>query len=346
MRRYLLPLAFASVASQSAHAGQPKCEDYYNGMASALAPAASRWCAEGDVMTWQSRDWNEPIELFYHCEGDPTAPAIYLQHGWPTSGFDFQDLSSQLATDFYVCALDTPGYGFSDKPDGYPYSILEDAYIVETFIEDVMQAHTVTLLTHDKGDSVGLELLVRLQTGTADFALQRHVLLNGSIILGEADISWFQKALLNDRTGPRLSRRLTGAQLAAALGDSTYNPGLTEQEEAEWATVFDFDDGTDRLHQTIQYLNEREEHEHTRWLAALADSPTPTVLVWGEMDPIAGPDVADTVWTDVLLPRAAPAEYWRLPNASHYVQNDRMADVEAIIRGDLPSYPTYLYAHR
>jgi len=68
-----------------------------------------------------------------------------MQHGWPTSSSDFQELSAALSSDFFVCALDTPGYGFSDKPDGYPYSMLVDAEIVETFIETIMKVDEVLL---------------------------------------------------------------------------------------------------------------------------------------------------------------------------------------------------------
>jgi len=285
-------------------------------------------------MTWQSADWPSPIELFYHCAGDPSAPAVYLQHGWPTSSFDFQELSAALSADHFVCALDTPGYGFSDKPDGYPYSILEDGEIVQTFIEEVMGVDEVMLLTHDKGDSVGLELLHRLLNGSASFALTGHVLLNGSIHLEQAQISPFQSALLDPDSGPQLAAKLDGAALAALLGANTYSPPLTEADKAELASVFDFDDGTAVLHQTIQYLVERSMYEDDRWLAALANSRVPTTLIWGELDPVAVPAVADYVWNEVLSTRPAPAEYWRVPCGNHYVQRDRTPDVLAIVRNE------------
>lgn len=317
----------------------PRCISYYDESLIDQAPNAARWCREGAVMTWKSADWPSPIELFYHCEGEPSDPAIYLQHGWPTSSFDFQELSAALSSDYYVCALDTPGYGFSDKPDGYPYSILEDGEIVQTFIEDIMEADEVLLLTHDKGDSVGLELLHRYVNGSADFVLTRFIILNGSVRLDQAQISTFQTALLDLESGPGIVDQITGDSLASLLGVSVYSPPLTDTEVADLASVFDFDNGTAVLHQTIQYLAERSIYENDRWLKALADSIVPTTLIWGELDPVAVPAVADYVWNEVLSTRPAPAEYWRVPCGNHYIQNDRTQDVLAIVRNEeLPSH--------
>lgn len=312
----------------------PRCVAYYEGELAARAPEAARWCREGHVMTWQSQRWPTPIQLFYHCEGDPDGRAVYLQHGWPTSSFDFQALSADLATDHLVCALDTPGHGFSDKPDGYPYSLLEDGAIIQTFLEDVMHVDEVVLLAHDRGDSVGLELLHRYLSGPADFVPSRLVLLNGSIHLEQARISSFQRTLLDPDTGPGLAAGLTGTFLASALGGATYSPPLTDAEKVELASVLDFDDGTAVLHQTIQYLEERRVYEDDRWLAALSESRVPAALVWGDMDPVAVPAVADFVWDHVLAVRDAPASYWRVPCANHYVQHDRPADLAAILRAE------------
>jgi pimeloyl-ACP methyl ester carboxylesterase len=75
-------------------------------------------------------------------------------------------------------------------------------------------------------------------------------------------------------------------------------------------------------------------------LAALAESRVPTTLIWGELDPVAVPAVADYVWNEVLARRPAPAAYWRVPCGNHYVQNDRPAEVLAIVRGEaLPAQP-------
>ena len=321
---------------------EPACTDIL-----ASGGAAAAWCQGGEAFAWDGAGW--PVEIFFRCDGEPSATAIYAQHGWPSSSFDFEEIFQRLSEDYYICALDTPGYGFSGKPSGYAYSILDDAALVDHFLVDVMGVSEVVLLTHDKGDSVGLELLHRTQQaalmGTPrPYQITQHILLNGSIHLEQAELSVFQMALWNANTGPALADRLSGAEVAAAMGGSVYSPPMAETLENEWAAVYDYGDGTDVMDETIQYLTERETMEDTPWLDALGKSEIATTLIWGEQDPVAVTDVADHVWDEVLAQGTAPAEYWRLPCANHYVQEDRPQDVVEIVRHAITGSPVQLAA--
>jgi len=61
--------------------------------------------------------------------------AILMIHGYPTSSFDYVPLFDDLKNKYYACALDTPGYAFSDKtPGGYDYSIDDDTRLVDSIM--------------------------------------------------------------------------------------------------------------------------------------------------------------------------------------------------------------------
>jgi pimeloyl-ACP methyl ester carboxylesterase len=110
---------------------------------SELSNLAQDWQDAGSYITWTS---NIPanakfgeLNVFTIQKGDPTNHGIVFIHGYPTSSFDFTDLFDLLSTDYYVCAIDTPGYGLSDKPrDGYIYSIKDDAQLADYYIRDVL----------------------------------------------------------------------------------------------------------------------------------------------------------------------------------------------------------------
>ncbi len=61
-----------------------------------------------------------------------------------------------LSTGFRVCALDFPGYGFSDKPQGRGYSLTRDAELIEFYLSQVLGAEAGVIVAHDRGDSVAL----------------------------------------------------------------------------------------------------------------------------------------------------------------------------------------------
>jgi pimeloyl-ACP methyl ester carboxylesterase len=241
--------------------------------------------------------------------------------------------SPKLDNDFYICALDTPGYGFSDKPKGsYHYTILDDARLTDYFIRDIAKITDFTLVTHDKGDSVGLAMLNIYQAYlTKPYTLHLHVILNGNIFLPLAKLTSAQKLLLNPIVGPILSSFLDGELFAKGLARSTYTPELANGEIQALASIFDYQGGTSVEYAIIQYLNERKVNEVT-WLKALANSDVPTTLLWGDLDEIAPVAVPDYAWENYLKQRAVTSTYWRIPCANHYLQVDQPAIVANIIR--------------
>jgi pimeloyl-ACP methyl ester carboxylesterase len=82
-------------------------------------PRAEDWRNRGGYFSWRpaARDAG-PVEIFHVELGDPGAPVLLLIHGWPTSSIDWYSVAGPLSARFRVCALDFPGYGFSDKPWG------------------------------------------------------------------------------------------------------------------------------------------------------------------------------------------------------------------------------------
>jgi pimeloyl-ACP methyl ester carboxylesterase len=304
------------------------------------ASASAAWCNRGSYFTWASTTTPDTtLQIYWGCAGDVSRPAIYMNHGFPTSSFDFNALVDDLSSSYRVCWLDTPGYGFSDKPAVYTYSIFEDAAIVDHFIRSVARLESFALLTHDKGDSVGLELLRQYgeKVGAGQdpgYAITQHFLLNGNIYLPLANLSGLQLSLLDPETGDEYADSLSGTQLALTLGVATYSPPLTARPMNDLAAVFDYQDGTSVMDSTVQYLNEREDYEDT-WLEALANTSVPLTIIWGEKDTIAPTAVADYAWDHYVAPRTAPARYYRHPCANHYLPSDHAADVATIVRASM-----------
>jgi pimeloyl-ACP methyl ester carboxylesterase len=315
------------------------CMEFYAGMENPPA-AAQEWCQAGEYFSWESTlpvnaDF-EALNIYHICQGDPENPAILMIHGYPTMSFDYAPLFDELRNDFYVCALDTPGYGFSDKPlGGYDYSIDDDARLVDEFIREIAGLDDFTLLTHDKGDSVGLALLQIYQAyDEKPYLINHHFITNGNIYLPLAQLTNAQKMLLNPIIGPLISPLMTGTRAAANLADLAFATTLPQSEIDSYASIYDYQNGMAVMHEITEYLNERSENE-VGWLETLAKSEIPTTLIWGEQDEIAPVRVPDFVWENYLADRETPAAYWRIPCADHYLQVDEPELIASIMRTTL-----------
>ncbi|HET7844343.1 MAG TPA: alpha/beta fold hydrolase, partial [Xanthomonadales bacterium] len=118
--------------------------------------------------------------IFTRKGGDADAPALLLVHGFPTASWDWAALWSALARTHRVVALDLLGFGFSAKPRGHAYSVVEQAALCESLLRD-LGLREYRVLAHDLGDSVAQELLARRIDGGDRPRLDGVVFLNGGL---------------------------------------------------------------------------------------------------------------------------------------------------------------------
>ncbi len=296
---------------------------------------AGEWLHAGgffEFSTPATRGDPRKLRIFHAEFGDPDAPTLVLLHGFPTSSVDWYDVVGALSHQHRVCVLDLPGFGFSDKPKGERQSLQRDSELLGYYLAEVLGAHTGAVVAHDRGDSVALVFAERCASPGAPFELSHLVLSNGNMFLPLSNLTDFQRLVLDPESAPQVLEALTPELLAAGMGQSTFTPprALDDPTIAALAHTFAVNDGIAVLHDTIQYLVERSEHERA-WLESLSGSTVPTTLVWGLCDVVAPLRVANYIWDTYLAAKPGANEFWVLPRANHYLQNDQPQELAEII---------------
>lgn len=296
-----------------------------------------RWKAGGSFFTWSSTEPannGRTVQVFYTCLGDAARPPLLLVHGFPTSSFDFRGLAQDLQNDFRVCTLDFPGYGLSDKPTGYRYTLADDARLLRRFVTEVIAKPEIVLLSHDRGDSVALNLIQLLQTETAPpVRISQLFITNGNLYLPLANLTEFQKRMLDPATAPAAVKAVNAQLLAVGMGQTQYTPPLRadDPEVGALATLFAMPAAIEVIPATIQYLNERRQFE-VSFLESLKASRIPATIMWGVHDMVSPVRVAEHVYNTALKERTTYGAFWLMPCANHYVQHDQPAAIAAVVR--------------
>lgn len=283
-----------------------------------LTPRVEAWRAAG------ARESVGEHEVFVRAIGGE-GPALVLLHGFPSSSYDFRELLPLLAPN-PILTFDMLGFGLSEKPRGFGYSLFRQADLVEELVRRHLGADPCFVVGHDMGTSVSTELMARDIDGKLGFELAGVLLFNGSIVLERASLTPSQK-LLRSRLGPlaaRLSNRRVFRQQFGSLFTEEH-PLSEEEAEDQWSLIR-AGGGRTMGHELIAYLDERIEHAG-RWHGAIRDWPGPLSLAWGMRDPVATPAVLEAV--RALRPEA-PCE--ELPDLGHYPQLEDPARVAAALR--------------
>ncbi|MEL6194186.1 MAG: alpha/beta hydrolase [Bacteroidota bacterium] len=245
------------------------------------------WKAKGQYFSHKGHD------IFYVEEGQ--GETLLLIHGFPTASWDWWQMWSTFAKKYHVLAIDMIGFGFSAKPKGYPYSILDQADIHEAFLEG-KGVDKAFVISHDYGDTVAQELLARCEdrrkTGETGFQIEKLCFLNGGLFPETHKALLIQKLLMSpigSLIGNMLNRKKLGKNFMNIFGPNTQP---TEEELDEFWELIMHNNGKAITHLLIRYMAERVAHR-ARWVGGMQETDVPLRLINGTFDPISGGHMAD-----------------------------------------------------
>jgi pimeloyl-ACP methyl ester carboxylesterase len=284
---------------------------------STFSQPTRRWLAEGRHIDIGGR------RIFVYERG--SGPAVLLLHGFPTSCYDWRGVIDLLSDNHRCLALDFPGYGLSDKPLAYSYSLFQQADVVEGLAQalGVSDAHIVS---HDVGTSVHTELLARAQEGRLAFRIRSSTFLNGSMLQEMATITPFQKIMGSNETLPQgiaICDNMTVNYVAGLKAIMKRPECLSEDDAVVMNELLRYQDGNKRIPAIAGYMRERYVNKE-RWIGALKSQRTPVHLIWADGDPVANVEMGRA------LSREVPqARYTELPGLGHFLL---MEDPKAVAK--------------
>jgi pimeloyl-ACP methyl ester carboxylesterase len=286
-------------------------------MVDSPSPAFLAWREQGRTFRHRGH------AIFYALGG--SGPWLLAVHGFPSASWDWHPLWPEVTARFRVVAPDMIGFGWSDKPRPYEYSILDQADLHEGLLRE-LGAERVHVLAHDYGDTVTQELLARhedrVRRGESGLAIDSICFLNGGLF-PESHRPRAVQRLLASRLGPVVGRLSSKRTLAKGLTDvfGKDTPPSTVLIDELW-TLLRHADGHRVLHRLIGYMAERRAHRE-RWVGALTTSSVPLRLIDGAADPVSGAHLAARYRELVPNPDVV-----LLPKVGHYPQ---IEDASAVL---------------
>lgn len=247
----------------------------------------NHWRLAGKTFNWNGH------RIFYREGG--RGEALLLLHGFPTASWDWHRVWPLLEGQFHLAAPDFLGFGFSDKPRRYDYTIARQADMAEELL-GCLGIRNFHILAHNYGDTVAQELLARHNGREGGFesglSIRSLCLLNGGLF-PEAHAPRLVQRLMASPAGwllaPFLSRRTLARNFNAIFGPDT---PPTEEEIGEFWSLITYNKGKGVMHRLIRYMAERRRHRE-RWVGALRQAEIPLRLIDGTADPISGRRLAE-----------------------------------------------------
>ena len=236
-------------------------------------------------------------KIFLIDEGNSEETLVIL-HGYPTSSYDYQKVLPELSKQYRVIIHDHLGFGFSEKPLDYSYSLIEQADVALQVWKQ-LNLKKVTLLAHDYGTSVATEVLVRHNNQQIDLQIDELILCNGSAHIELSKLRLIQKLLKSKLTG-KFVASLTNFTIFKRNMRNVYfdKSKATNEELQEMWFQLEYNEGRKVIHKISNYINERYYFWH-RWIGALKETQIPTKIIWAKNDPIAIMEIAELLASEI-----------------------------------------------
>jgi haloalkane dehalogenase len=260
--------------------------------------------------------------MHYVDEGDG-APVL-LQHGEPTWSFLWRKLVPPLvASGRRAVAPDLLGFGLSDKPEEIAwYSYDRHVASIVRLVEE-LDLRGLTLVLHDWGGPIGLRVAVEHEE-----RVDRLVILDTGIGGGSAPSElWLRFRDAVRRLGPELRpERIVEAATAQELADDVLDA---------YAAPFPTPESLAGVLAFPELVPAEPDHPNTAPMNAVRDAlrswTKPTLVVWGAED-AALPAALAQRFVELIPGATGPV---LIEGASHFLQEDKPAEVAAAILGFL-----------
>jgi magnesium chelatase accessory protein len=212
------------------------------------------------------------LELRYRTYGErgEDKPNMVLLHGMANSLQSFRRVAPLLADDYYVVAVDLPGFGLSSKPADFDYRAPSQARVVGRFIRELGLERTIV-----GGHSMGGAIAMRVAINEPE--------VNGLVVMNPGIITTGVPAITRYLPFPfqRLSARQFGDRefREQFLKVSYVDPSLVTEDVMDELQLAVRSEGY--LTGTTTMMGQYEEATEAQMMG---DVDVPVAIVWGEQD--------------------------------------------------------------
>jgi pimeloyl-ACP methyl ester carboxylesterase len=260
---------------------------------------ANDWKSKGEFITVNDRKlFVIDTSSFFSSEDKIPTETMVILHGYPTSSYDYYKVLPELSKHYRVIIHDHLGFGFSDKPLNYSYSLLDQADLALQLWQQ-LGVKKVHLLAHDYGTSVATEIIARNNNNELTIEIENLTLCNGSMHIELSQLRTIQKLLKNKWLGKYVAKLTTYAIFSKNLRNVYFDKTKVSNNELKdiWMQL-EYNEGRKVIHKLSQYINERYIYWN-RWIGALKETNLQTNIVWAKNDPVAVPAIARLIATEI-----------------------------------------------
>jgi pimeloyl-ACP methyl ester carboxylesterase len=263
-----------------------------------------------------------PTDMSLYVDQFGQGPPLIALHGFGGSTYSWHAVRNELSACHTVYAFDLKGHGRSPKPTDARYAAVDQAALVESFI-DSHRLTSISLVGHSFGGGVALAIASNLAVRSPS-VLSRLVLIDAASY--RQDLPWFITALKLPVFGWLSQHGLpVRSQVRRVLNTAYHDDGRVTDEQVEaYAAPLRLSGGKYALRETAKQIVPGNIDEISKGYPSIA---VPTLVIWGRHDA-----VVPLVNGERLAREIPNARLVVVDDAGHIPHEERPAAVASVLR--------------
>lgn len=248
------------------------------------------------------------ITMAYMECGNPLAEPLLLVHGFTDSSRIWRRVICELGGMFHIYAVDTRGFGQTDKPAAFAYSMKDYADDLSAFM-DAMQIDSAYVMAHSMGTMIGMTLAFSAPKRV------KKLLLAAAMMRGhDSAESLAEQYDMYGKMNLALMPQKEMQEIFLPYPENCRDP---EFPDGYFATLRGLDA---KVLRAVWYgVHQTDNRRFAQFIKA------PTLIIWGDRDDVLGEDYQAEVR------EAFPdAPYLVFPGISHEIPNEMPEDLAAL----------------
>lgn len=259
-----------------------------------------------------------------HYADEGKGEAIVFVHGTPSWSFDFRHQLEELSKSYRCIAPDHIGFGLSDKPEHYNYTIKQHSENLAHLIRH-LKLESFTLVVHDFGGPIGLNYAIQHPE-----KVKRIVMLN-TWLWATRNEPEFKRAefVLKSPLLPILYKYFNFSPRFMVKQSWGNKETLTNEIHNHYIKPFSKPSERMGALAFAKALLSEQDLFQGLWSKADVLAQKPTLILWGELD-----EFIPVRFAEKFLSKFKQALFYKV-KAGHFLQDEAAVEVTSYIKSFL-----------
>lgn len=287
-------------------------------------------------MKYNEKQWKSKHSIFNYkndcvsyIDSKTDGDNLLILHAFGTSSYDFNKTYDFFTDNCRVILPDLIGFGFSDKPNNYYFSIMDQAQMIVNLLQN-LDIKELNIMSHGYSSSILSEILLLAKNTEINIKVKSVIFLNGSysveLTKSKLPREIVENSITRDFIKIKNSYEMFKKYFRISLNDDN---AISDEDFLTYWDILTYKNGQ-KFISFIDYTIIERKQFSKRWLNALETTNIPAFIIWGKND-----NISNSYFPKKLNEIIKNSKLFMIDDCGHFPMIEKENDFRQIFKNEI-----------